>query len=329
MRRVVDKLLHAPTVRVKELAGPRAATPTRTRCGSCSIWTRPGCRGHPGRRRRAAGTRPGRQPDGGRHVSRPPLRLGTRKSPMAMAQSRPGGPAHHRAHRGQRGTGRGDHVRRRDPGRAGPDRRHRRLRQCAAGNLLAGQVDLAVHSLKDLPVAPPPGLVLAAVPARDDPRDALAARDGAKFADLPPGATVGTGSPRRAAQLRLLRPDIRPVPVRGNAGHPAGQGRIGRAGRGAAGQRRAGPDRPAGRRDPDLRAGRDAAPPGQGALAVECRAGDTDLAGLLAQVDDRPAGPRSPRNGPCWPDWRRVQRAGRRVCCRNGDTAAESGGRGA
>ena len=89
--------------------------------------------------------------------------------------------------------------------------------------LLAGQVDLAVHSLKDLPVAPAPGVVLAAVPAREDPRDALAARDGAKFADLPPGATVGTGSPRRAALLRLLRSDIRPVPVRGNAGTRLGK----------------------------------------------------------------------------------------------------------
>jgi len=75
-----------------------------------------------------------------------------------------------------------------------------------------------VHSLKDLPVEPAAGIALAAVPARDDPRDALIGRDGAKLADLPAGARIGTGSPRRAAQLLLLRPDIHPVPVRGNAG---------------------------------------------------------------------------------------------------------------
>ncbi len=67
--------------------------------------------------------------------------------------------------------------------------------------LLAGEVDLAVHSLKDLPAGPAPGIVLAAVPPRDDPRDALAARDGAKLADLPAGVRIGTSSPRRAAQL--------------------------------------------------------------------------------------------------------------------------------
>src|SRR5262249_18916072 len=88
------------------------------------------------------------------------------------------------------------------------------LRKC----LLAGDIDLAVHSLKDLPTADVPGIVLAAVPVRGDPRDALVARDGAKLADLPAGALIGTGSPRRAAQLRLMRPDVRPVPVRGNAG---------------------------------------------------------------------------------------------------------------
>ena len=63
--------------------------------------------------------------------------------------------------------------------------------------LLAGEVDLAVHSLKDLPAGPAPGIVLAAVPPRDDPRDALAARDGAKLADLPAGARIGTGGQRR------------------------------------------------------------------------------------------------------------------------------------
>ena len=77
----------------------------------------------------------------------------------------------------------------------------------------------------------PDGIVLAAVPGRDDPRDALIGRDGAKLADLPPGASIGTGSPRRAAQLLLLRQDIRCVPIRGNAGTrlaKVGAGELGR-----------------------------------------------------------------------------------------------------
>jgi hydroxymethylbilane synthase len=156
-------------------------------------------------------------------------------------------------------------------------------------SLLAGDVDLAVHSLKDLPVGAAPGLLLAAVPPRDDFRDALVARDGAKFADLPPGARLGTGSPRRAAQLRLLRPDVHPVAVRGNAGTRlakvesgeldavllacAGLARIGRLG---AATQIFEPDEmlPA---------------PGQGALAVECRDPDPALAELLSAVDDPPS----------------------------------------
>jgi hydroxymethylbilane synthase len=82
--------------------------------------------------------------------------------------------------------------------------------------LLAGEVDLVVHSLKDLPTAPADGLVVAAVPAREDPRDALVARDGALLVELPAGASVGTGSPRRAAQLRAARPDLDVRPLRGN-----------------------------------------------------------------------------------------------------------------
>src|SRR6266700_2117622 len=89
--------------------------------------------------------------------------------------------------------------------------------------LLGGEIDLAVHSLKDLPTGQQDGLLLAAVPPRDDPRDALAARNGAKLADLPAGARIGTGSPRRAAQLLMIRPDLRPVPIRGNAGTRLGK----------------------------------------------------------------------------------------------------------
>jgi hydroxymethylbilane synthase len=74
--------------------------------------------------------------------------------------------------------------------------------------LLDGRADVAVHSLKDLPTAAHPGLELAAVPARVDPRDVLVARDGLLLHELPEGARIGTGSPRRVAQLRAVRPDL-------------------------------------------------------------------------------------------------------------------------
>jgi hydroxymethylbilane synthase len=82
--------------------------------------------------------------------------------------------------------------------------------------LAAGEVDLIVHSLKDLPTAPYDGIVIGAVPEREDSRDALCSLDGASLADLPEGARVGTGSPRRRAQLLSLRPDIDVVDIRGN-----------------------------------------------------------------------------------------------------------------
>lgn len=82
--------------------------------------------------------------------------------------------------------------------------------------LAEGRVDLVVHSLKDLPIAPAPGLVIAAVPVREDARDALCARDGLRLAELPEGAIVGTGSPRRHAQLVDVRSDLVVVDLRGN-----------------------------------------------------------------------------------------------------------------
>jgi len=82
--------------------------------------------------------------------------------------------------------------------------------------LLAGEVDVVVHSLKDLPTAAAPGVALAAVPVREDPADALCARDGLTLDTLPRGSTVGTGSPRRKAQLLRLRPDLEVRAVRGN-----------------------------------------------------------------------------------------------------------------
>jgi hydroxymethylbilane synthase len=83
-------------------------------------------------------------------------------------------------------------------------------------SLLAGECDVVVHSLKDLPTGEHPGLRLGAVPKRADARDALCARDGLTLAELPEGARIGTGSPRRVAQLGAARPDVVAVDVRGN-----------------------------------------------------------------------------------------------------------------
>ena len=82
--------------------------------------------------------------------------------------------------------------------------------------VLAGRCDVAVHSLKDLPTGPAEGLVLAAVPPREDPRDVLCASQGRSLAKLPLGAKIGTGSPRRAAQLLATRPDLQVLDIRGN-----------------------------------------------------------------------------------------------------------------
>ena len=152
--------------------------------------------------------------------------------------------------------------------------------------LLGGEVDLAVHSLKDLPTGSAAGIVLAAVPARDDPRDALVARDGAKLADLPAGARIGTGSPRRAAQLLGLRADLRCVPIRGHAGTRLAKGDDGEvdavvlAYAGLARIDCVGAITQVFEPDEMLPA------PGQGALAVECRDGEPELAALLGAVND-------------------------------------------
>ena len=152
--------------------------------------------------------------------------------------------------------------------------------------LLGGQVDLAVHSLKDLPTGPAAGVTLAAVPPRDDPRDALIARDGAKLADLPPGARIGTGSPRRAAQLLGLRADLRCVPIRGNAGTRLGkvsEGELDAVVLAYAGLARIGH---VGAITQVFEPEEMLPAPGQGALAVECRGDDAELAALLHAVTD-------------------------------------------
>jgi hydroxymethylbilane synthase len=155
--------------------------------------------------------------------------------------------------------------------------------------LLAGEVDVAVHSLKDLPTAPAPGITLAAVPLREDPRDAVVARDGLTLGELPPGSTVGTGSPRRAAQLRALGLGLEVQPVRGNVGTRIGlvtDGRLDAVVLAYAGLRRVGlADQVTEVLDPlqMLPA------PGQGALAVECRADEPELVEKLREALDDPA----------------------------------------
>ncbi|WP_310961417.1 hydroxymethylbilane synthase [Nocardioides terrisoli] len=152
--------------------------------------------------------------------------------------------------------------------------------------LLAGEVDVAVHSLKDLPTGPAEGITIAAIPVREDPRDVLVARDGLTLGELPAGARVGTGSPRRVAQIAALGMGLKLVGVRGNvdtrishvtAGDldavvlaRAGLARLGRT------------DEITESIDPIqvLPA------PGQGALAVECRAGDPLAAQVRAALDD-------------------------------------------
>jgi hydroxymethylbilane synthase len=152
--------------------------------------------------------------------------------------------------------------------------------------LLAGAIDLAVHSYKDLPTAPAAGLRLAAVPVREDPRDALCARDGLRLAELPAGARVGTGSPRRVAQIRALGLGLELVPLRGNVDTRLGKvsgGELDAVVLARAGLARLGRlDAVTEALDPLL-----VLPaPAQGALAVECRAEDVELVAMLSAVDD-------------------------------------------
>lgn len=218
----------------------------------------------------------------------PALRLGTRRSLLARTQSE------HVAHRLREVTGRGvDLVEILTEGDVNPAPLTSMggvgvFASALREALLSAQVDVAVHSLKDLPTAPAAGLTLAAIPVRQDPRDALVARDGLTLGELGEGARVGTGSPRRAAQLRALGLGLDVVELRGNVDSRlakvrdgvldavvlarAGLLRIGRA------------DEATEVLDPlqMLPA------PGQGALAVECRTADPETIGLLARLDDEP-----------------------------------------
>jgi hydroxymethylbilane synthase len=152
--------------------------------------------------------------------------------------------------------------------------------------LREGEIDLAVHSLKDLPTEDPDGVVIGAVTARTDVRDCLVARDGATLAELAAGAVVGTSSLRRAAQLRALRPEVEVRSIRGNVDtrvRKVTEGEFDAAVLAAAGVRRLGLEQAVTEWLPFetmLPA------PGQGALAVQCRADDDALCALLAELDD-------------------------------------------
>jgi hydroxymethylbilane synthase len=152
--------------------------------------------------------------------------------------------------------------------------------------LLEGRVDLAVHSYKDLPTAAEPGLIIAAVPARQDPRDALVARDGLTLGELPPGSKIGTGAPRRVAQLRALGLGLDVVPIRGNV--DTRMGRVAEGDLDAVVLARAGLAR-LGRLDEiteTLDPLQVLPAPAQGALAVECRTSDARTRELLGRLED-------------------------------------------
>ncbi|MCX4628348.1 MULTISPECIES: hydroxymethylbilane synthase [unclassified Streptomyces] len=219
-----------------------------------------------------------------------PLRLGTRRSKLAMSQSG------HVADAVRAITGRpvelveittyGDVSRENLAQIGGTGVFVTALRDA----LVRGEVDFAVHSLKDLPTAQPEELVIAAMPLREDPRDALVARDGLTFEQLPDGARIGTGSPRRMAQLnhyaRTLGKRIETVAIRGNVDTRIGfvrDGELDAVVLAAAGLNRIGRSAEA----TDLLSVDNVLPaPGQGALAVECLASDAELIASLAELDD-------------------------------------------
>jgi hydroxymethylbilane synthase len=152
--------------------------------------------------------------------------------------------------------------------------------------LAAGEVDVAIHSYKDLPTAPDPRLSLAAVPPRQDPRDALVARDSLTLGELPSGSRVGTGSPRRAAQIQALGLGLEIVPIRGNVDtriRKVHDGELDAVVLARAGLARLG------RLDviTEVLDPIQVLPaPAQGALAVECRVDDVDTEHLLQSIVD-------------------------------------------
>ncbi|OXS57925.1 hydroxymethylbilane synthase [Cohnella sp. CIP 111063] len=153
--------------------------------------------------------------------------------------------------------------------------------------LLNGQIDMAIHSMKDMPFELPEGLVIGAIPRREDPRDCIVSRGGKPLAELPQGARIGTSSLRRSAQLQAYRPDFKIESIRGNIDtrlrklEEEGFDAILLA---AAGLHRMGwKDRITEYLSPEI-----CLPAvGQGALAIECRGGDGELLDLLGRLNDQ------------------------------------------
>ena len=217
------------------------------------------------------------------------LRIGTRGSDLALAQA-------------ERVA---DRLRAAHPGltlelrtvRTASDRDQKRALEEIGGRgvfvsaledaLLADEIDVAVHSLKDVPTEVPVGLTLAAYPERADPHDALVSPAGWSVASLPQGARVGTGSPRRRGQLLRVRPDLQVLPIRGNVDTRLGKLLAGeyaamvlaRAGLLRLGRRK-------GARVVPIPFGVMLPPAGQGTLVAEARADDCRTRAFLAAIDD-------------------------------------------
>jgi hydroxymethylbilane synthase len=151
--------------------------------------------------------------------------------------------------------------------------------------LEAGQADLAVHSMKDVPMELPPGFELAVIGEREDPRDAFVSNQYERLSDLPPGAVVGTSSLRREAQLRARYPHLTVKPLRGNVGtrlKKLDEGQFDAILLAAAGLKRLG----LGERIKSLLSVEDSIPAaGQGALGIEIRSGNADVAAMLAPLN--------------------------------------------
>ena len=154
--------------------------------------------------------------------------------------------------------------------------------------LLAGKIDLAVHSTKDMPAALPGGLILAAFLEREDPRDAFLSLGVASIKDLPKGAVIGTSSLRRQAQVLRLRPDLEIVPYRGNVEtriKKMKEGEVAAIFLAAAGLNRLG----LGHEITALMSYEEMLPaPGQGAICIEAREGDKETARLLRPLNHEP-----------------------------------------
>lgn len=221
-------------------------------------------------------------------AARTTLRMGSRGSPLALAQSREVAAALEAAHPGLRVDltvirTSGDRIQ--DVPLATVGGKGLFVKEIEE-SLLAGRIELAVHSMKDLPALLPPGLALGAITAREEGGDVLVAREARSLEDLPPGARVGTSSLRRQAQLLHCRPDLCMVPLRGNVDtrlRRLTEGTLDAIVVAAAGLKRLGV-KPAGAIPLPLEVSLPA--PGQGALGLEIREADRATAAVVAVLED-------------------------------------------